>query len=109
MRTVSPRMENGRVHVATRPAIQSRWDGVARAVSTARQRLMLERWILDLLVLALAPFLLGATALYGLAAASRWVPPANPPITDRLNSGDQEPGTGALSVGRDLARSQDLQ
>jgi hypothetical protein len=70
---------------------------------------MLERWIVDLLVLALAPFLVGAAAFYGLAAASKWVPPSNPPIADRLNSGDQEPGTGALNVYRDLMRSQDLQ
>lgn len=109
MKTVSPRVENERVHVTMRPAIRSRGDAVARAVSTARHRLMLERWIVDLLVLALAPFLVGAAAFYGLAAASKWVPPSNPPIADRLNSGDQEPGTGALNVYRDLMRSQDLQ
>jgi hypothetical protein len=109
MKTVSPRVENERVHVTTRPAIRSRGDAVARAVSTARQRLVLERWIVDLLVLALAPCLVGATALYGLAAASRWVPPASPPIADRLNSGDEESGTGSLNVGRDLVRSQDMQ
>jgi hypothetical protein len=70
---------------------------------------MLERWVVDLLVLALTPFLLGAAALYGLAARSKWVPPANPPIAGRLNGGDQEPGTGTLNIYSDLVRTQDLQ
>ena len=109
MRTVSPRAENERVHVTTRPAIRSRWDAVERAVSTAWHRLMPERWVVDLLLLALAPFLLGAAALYGLAAASKWVPPANPPIAGRLNGGDQETGTGTLNIYRDLVRTEDLQ
>jgi len=109
MRTMSPRVENEKMHVTTRPAVRSPRDAVARAVSTARQRFMLERWIVDLLVLALAFLLVGATALYGLAGASKLVPPANPPVADRLTGGDREPATGALNVCRDLVRSQDMQ
>jgi hypothetical protein len=109
MRTMSPRVENGRIHVTTRPAIRSPWDAVVWAVSTALRRFMSERWIIDLLVLALALFLVGATSLYGLAVVSKWVPPPNPPIGGRLIRGDQEPGTGALNVCSDLLRCQDTQ
>jgi hypothetical protein len=108
MTTVSPRAENGRVHVTARPLIWSRLDAVARAVSTARLRLMLERRIVDLLVLALG--LPGPTACHGLPTASQWVPPVHPPLARGFIRGDQEPGTGALNVYRTLVRSsEDLQ
>jgi hypothetical protein len=110
MNTLSPRVENRRIDGTTRPAVRSPWDAVARAVSTALQRFMPERWIVDLLVLALALFLVGATAFYGLASASKWVPPANPPIADRLSRGDQDPGRDAANVCSDLLRTtQDMQ
>jgi hypothetical protein len=36
------------------------------------RRLVPERWLIDLLVLALAAFIIGASALYGLAVVSTW-------------------------------------
>ena len=106
MRTMSPRAENERMQATTRPAVRSAWDAVTQAVTDALQRLMPERWVMDVLVLAFALFLVGATALYGLAAASKWAPPQNPPGAARLVRGDQEPGAGALNVCSDLVRNQ---
>jgi hypothetical protein len=109
MRTMSPRVENRRIDGTTRLAIRSPWDAVVWAVSTALRRFMPERWIIDLLVLALALFLVGASALYGLAVASKSVPPPDSPMAGRLLRADQESGTGVINACTDLLSGQDKQ
>ena len=78
-----------------------------RGASSAVPRLMPERWLIGLLVLALAGLLVGATALYGLAVVSTGVPTPNPPTTDRLMRGDHE--AGAFGVWGDLPCCQETQ
>jgi len=82
MRTMSQRVENGRTHTISRFAIWSPREVVMRAVSTGLRRFMPERWIVDLLVLSVALFFVGATAFYGLAVASKKLSPSVPPITE---------------------------
>jgi hypothetical protein len=48
------------------------------------RRLVPERWLIDLLVLALAAFIIGASALYGLAVMSTWTPSQHQPTARRL-------------------------
>ena len=93
MTTMSPRIENGRIHDATRSATRSPREAVVRVASSAVRRFMPERWLSDLLVLALGGLLVGATALYGLAVVSTWVPTPNPPTADRLMRGEWCVGT----------------
>jgi hypothetical protein len=102
MGTMSPRVENRRIDGTVRSSIWSSWDAVVWAVSTALRWFMPERWIVDLLVLALALFLVGATAFYGLVVVSESVPPSNPPIAGRLIRGDEESGVGVFNVCTDL-------
>ena len=90
MRTMSQRVENGRTHTTSRFAISSPREAAVRAVSTGLRRFMPESWIVDLLVLAVALFLVGATALYGLAVASKELSPSISPITDHLTRGAQD-------------------
>ena len=109
MGTMSPGVEKRRIDGTTRSSIRSSWDAVVWAVSTALRRFIPERWIIDLLVLALALFLVGATAFYGLAVVSESVPPSGPTIAGRPVRGDQESGTGVFNVCTDLLSCQDTQ
>jgi len=61
-----------------------------RAVSTGLRGFMPESWIVDLLVLVVALFFVGAIALYGLAVASKELSPSVSPITDHLTRGAQD-------------------
>src|SRR6266702_521439 len=98
MSTTSPRVENGRIQIAIRSAIRSPWELVVRAASNAARRLVPERWLVDLVVLALAAFMVGASVLYGLAVVSTW-PPS--PTTGRLMCGVQEVESDALDTCHD--------
>ena len=93
METTSSRVESGRAQTTIRP-IRSPWVAVAWAASRAVGRLVPERWLIDLLVLALVGFLIGASALYGLAVVSTWAPSASQPAADRFMCGVREVGPG---------------
>lgn len=108
MRTTS-RVESGRIYAIIRSAIWSPWEPVVRAVSSLVRRVVLERWIVDLLVLALAAVLVGATALCGLAVVSTWTPSLHQRSNGRLIGGNQEAGHGAFDVCGDLRHCQELQ
>jgi len=101
METTSSRVESGRSQIAARAAIRSPWKVVARAASNAARRLVPERWLVDLLVLALAAFMVGASVLYGLAVVSTWPPSLHQPTTGRLMCGVQEVGSDALDTCHD--------
>src|ERR1700730_9184195 len=93
METTSSRVENGRAQATIRP-IRSPWVAVVRAASRAVGRLVSVRTLLDLLVLALFAFLIGASALYGLAVVSTWAPSSPQPTADRFLCGVREVGPG---------------
>ena len=98
METTSSRVESGRIQITIRSAIRSPWEVVVRAASNAARRLVPERWLADLLVLALAAFMVGASVLYGLAVVSTWPPSLHQPTTGRMMCGVQEVGPGALDA-----------
>jgi len=60
------------------------------------RQLVPERWLIDLLVLALVAFLIGASALYGLAVVSTWTPSSPQPTADRFMCGVREVGPGTF-------------
>jgi hypothetical protein len=107
MSTTSPRVENGRIYITIRSAIRSPWEVVVRAASNAVRRFVPERWLSDLLVLAFAAFIVGATALCGLAVVSTWAP--NHPTAGPMTCGDQEAGPAAFDVCGDLPCCQEMQ
>lgn len=98
MATTSTRIENGRIQIAVRSARRSRLEVLARAASSAVRWLLPERWLIDLLVLALAATVVGATALYGLAVVSTWTPSFHQPTGDRSTCGLQEVGPVGLDA-----------
>jgi hypothetical protein len=53
---------------------------------------MPERWVVDLVGLALVGVLLGAAAVAGLAAVSAWVPTQAPPAGKHVLIGDEAGG-----------------
>jgi hypothetical protein len=87
METTSSRVENGRAQITIRSAIRSPWEFVVRAASSAARPLVPERWFIDLLVLTLVAFLIGASALYGLAVVSTWAPSEPQPTAGRFMCG----------------------
>jgi hypothetical protein len=101
MSTASPSVENGRIRMTVRSAIRSPWEIVVRAASNAARRLVTERWLVDLLVLALAALMVGASVFYGLAVVSTSPPSLHQPTTGRLTCGVQEVGPGALDACHD--------
>ena len=101
METTSSRVESGRIQIAIRSAIRSPWELVVRAASNAARRLVPERWLVDLLVLALAAFMVGASVLYGLAVVSTWPPSFHQPPTGPLMCVVQDVGSGALDICHD--------
>jgi len=74
---------------------------VVRAASNAARRLVPERWLVDLVVLALAAFMVGASVLYGLAVVSTWPLSLHQSTTGRLMCGVQEVGSDALDTCHD--------
>ena len=101
METTSSRVESGRTRIAVRSAIRSPWEVVVRAASNAARRLVPERWLVDLLVLTLAAFMVGASVLYGLAVVSTWPLSLHQSTTGRLMCGVQEVGPAALDACHD--------
>ena len=93
-----PQCLNGRIDMPTPSATRGPGHVGAGTASSAAQRFMPERWLIDLLALALAGLLVGAAALYGLAVVSTWVSTPNPPTADRLIRGDHEAGTAAFGA-----------
>jgi hypothetical protein len=83
METTGSRVESGRGQLTIRSAAWSPWAVLARAVSSAA-RLVPDRWLIDLSVFAVAAFILGATALCGLAVVSTWTPSAHQPAGSPL-------------------------
>jgi len=69
-----------------------------RAVFGAVGRLASERWLIDLLMLALITLLIGVTALWGLAVVSTWTPTLNPRTANGPMLGDD--GVDVRTVGR---------
>ena len=96
METTSSRVENGRAQTTIRSAIRSPREVVLRAASSAVRRLVPERWLINLLVLALVAFLITASALYGLAVVSTWTPSAPQPTAGRFMCGAREVGPGTF-------------
>jgi hypothetical protein len=101
MRTTSPTVVNGRVHMTT-PSVTCH---PARPVaSSGARRFITERWLFDLLVLALAGLLAGAAAVYGLSVVSTGMPTLNRPTTDHSMVGDHEARAGGFGVPTDRLR-----
>jgi len=96
METTSSRVENGRAQTTIRSAIRSPREVVLRAASSAVRRLVPERWLINLLVLALVAFLIAASALYGLAVVSTWAPSSPQPTAGRFMCGVREVGPGTF-------------
>jgi len=97
MEITSPRIEKGSIQISFRPAIRHPWGVVVRTASSAVRGLVPEGWLIDLLVLALAAFMIGGTALYGLAVVSTWTPSLHQPTVGRLMC-VREAGPGAFDV-----------
>ena len=70
MSAMSPKVENGELDVAVRSAIQIPRKVVVSAAVSAVRRLIPERWVMDLLLVALAALIIVATALGGLDIVS---------------------------------------
>jgi hypothetical protein len=94
MRTVSPRVENGRIHATSRSLARGLCAGVVRDGLSSVRRFLSESWLIQLLGLALAGLLVLATSLCGLALVSTWVRTPYPP-TAGLTQGGPEVGAGA--------------
>ena len=73
---MSSKVESEAVNVAVRSPIQTSRGVLLHAAASAVRRLTPERWIVDLLLVALVALLVGLTALGGLAVVSRRVPVA---------------------------------
>jgi hypothetical protein len=98
MAITSPRIENGRIQITVRSPRRSRWEVLARAALSAVRWLLPEPWLIDLLVLALAATVVGATALYGLAVVSTWTASFHQPTGDRSMCSLQEIGPVGLDA-----------
>ena len=92
-----PQCLDGRIDMPTRSATRSQGRAGAVAASSGAQRFVPERWLIDLLALALAGLLVGAATLYGLAVVSTWVATPQPRSGDRLMRANHE--GGALTFG----------
>jgi len=82
MRATDPRIADRRIEFPARPASPSPKGIVARAASIAAGRVPSERWLTNLVALALASLLVGAAALYGLALVSACMTTPNQPAPD---------------------------
>ncbi len=102
-----PQCLNGRIDMPTQSATSSPGRAAAWAASSAVRRFMPERWLIDLLVLALAGLLVGAAALYGVGVVSPRVSPN--PAAAHLMRGDHEAGAGACGVWGDLLCGHETQ
>ena len=100
METVNSRVETRETHTAIRPATTNPWEAVVRAVASACRQLMAEEWLIELLALALVLFLIGATAVYGLALVSTWVPTGHSLTVNRSIDSDHEAEAGAIEANR---------
>jgi hypothetical protein len=96
METTSSRVGNGRAQTTIRSAIRSPWEIMVQSASRAVRRLVPERWLIDLLVLALVAFLIGASALYGLAVVSTRTASSPQPSAGRFICGVREAGPDAF-------------
>jgi len=74
METTNARVETRRTGSTAWPAIGLPRETLVRTITSAWRWLMSERWILELLTLALALILVVAAAAYGLAVVSTWAP-----------------------------------
>ena len=89
MRTMSPRVENGRTHAPIQSFARGPREAVVRDGLSAVRQFVSESWLIELLGLALVGLLVVATSLCGLALVSTWVRTPYPP-TARLTHGGQE-------------------
>jgi hypothetical protein len=97
MKTATSREVHGRIDRSDRSGNQSYGRVAAWAVARKTGRFMPGSWPVDVLALALSALMVGATALYGLAVASRWVPPPTSLTADGPMRGDGD--AGAVSPG----------
>jgi hypothetical protein len=97
METSSSRVENAAIQVTIQSTIRSAWEVVCREALNAVRQFVPERWLIDLLVLILAAFLIGVTALYGLAVVSIGAPSSHQPTGGYLMC-VREAGPGAYDV-----------
>ena len=89
MRTMSPRVENGRTPTHTPSFARGPREAVVRDGLSAVRRFVSETWLIELLGFALAGLLVVVTSLCGLALVSTWVRTPYPPIA-RLTHAGQE-------------------
>jgi hypothetical protein len=82
---------------------------MAHVVSSVAGQLVPERWVVDLLVLALAALLVVAAALYGLAVVHTRAPTLHQAPIGRVMGGDQEGRAGAIDVYADFWHCQETQ
>ena len=109
MKTSSPRVDDGSMDMPTRSATQSPQRAVARASSIAARTFTADRWLIDLLALALAALLVGGAALYGLALVSSGVATPHPPAADRVMRDDLEATPVAAGGWADLLCCHEIQ
>jgi hypothetical protein len=93
----------------TRSATQSPPRAVARASSIAARTFTADRWLFDLLALALAALLVGGAALYGLALVSSGAATPHPPAADRVMRDDLAATPVAAGAWADLLCCHEIQ
>jgi hypothetical protein len=74
MRTNSYRVESRAVRIVTPSRVETLWLAMLRAVVRAARPVMPERWVVELLGLALGGVLVVAATLYAAALVSTWPP-----------------------------------
>jgi hypothetical protein len=95
---MSPKVENGAVGVAVRSAIDIPRQVAVPVAVTAVRRLIPERWVVDLLLMALAALIIVAAALWGLGIVSTSAPAHDPPPGHLRTCGHQTPGPIGFNV-----------
>ena len=100
MSTASQHAPSRKIDVPARPAARSSWQPVRWVTPDDARLIMPPRWLSEVLVLALIGLLLGAAALYGLAAVSPQVtrPATSSIAADCSLAPDYNGATGPFGV-----------
>ena len=104
MEAATSRVASEGIDLPVRSAADYRGAGrvLPRVVQSASQRVTTERWVIDVVVLALAAFLIAVSAVYGLAVVSTRMPAAHSQTalhqidSDHLVDSDAEEGRGSF-------------
>src|SRR5215470_16898667 len=96
METASTTLKRRKMVSAATSAFRTPREAVGGGVAKANGRWTSERWVSELIALALVLFLIGAAVIYGLAVVSRRAPaPSSLAATSSIPS-DHEAGASAV-------------